>query len=217
MPGWKGKKKCDGEKKKENKGFEWCLALDVNILWVVSLLTANLRCPAGQHAGLSRSQDASAAPAPQFYWADLPVWLEEWKEGLNPHGSSQGMIPVGSGVTGVVLDLVISTSLFTKSAVVGSISKRSPLVLLSLWAHQSVLLLQGTRSLKQNSVDRVAMALLAPGEQFLEHMVSHDRDTHVFLHITFNLDCTKAMTSEAHNLNILMRLQWCDDCLLFLL
>ncbi len=51
------------------------------------------------------------------------------------------------------------------------------------------------------------MALLAPGEQFLEHMVSHDRDTHVFLHITFNLDCTKAMTSEAHNLNILMRLQ----------
>lgn len=188
MPGWKGKKKCDGEKKKENKGFEWCLALDVNALWVVSLLTATLRRPAGQHAGLSRSQDASTAPAPQFYWADLPVWLEEWKEGLNPHGSSQGMIPAGSGATGVVLDLVFSTSLFTKSAVVGSISKPSLSVLLSLRAHQSVLLLQGTRSLKQNSVDRVAMALPAPVEQFLEHMVTHDRDWPTFscaLHLTW--------------------------------
>lgn len=66
MPAWKGKKQCEGEKKRENKGFEWCLALDVNALWVVSLLTATLRRPAGQHAGLSRSQDASAAPAPQF-------------------------------------------------------------------------------------------------------------------------------------------------------
>jgi len=30
MLGWKGEKKCKGEKKRENKGFECCLALDVN-------------------------------------------------------------------------------------------------------------------------------------------------------------------------------------------
>lgn len=161
-------------------------------MWVVSLLTATLRRPAGQHAGLSRSQDASAASAPQFCRADLPVWLEEREEGLNPPGSSQGMVPTRSSASGVALDLVFSSSLFTKSAVVGTaaserVSESPPPVLL-LRAHQSGLLLQGTRSLKQNSVDRVAMAFPAPGEQFLEHMVSHDRDWPTFscaLHLTW--------------------------------
>lgn len=53
---------------------------------------ATVRRPAGQHAGLPRSQDAAAPPGPQQQRAHLALLAEERQDLHQPHHSSQGRI-----------------------------------------------------------------------------------------------------------------------------
>lgn len=62
MPGWKRKKKCKGEKKRENKSFEWCLALDVN---ACGLSPSLQQLYAAQLASMQVSPGAKMPPLPQ--------------------------------------------------------------------------------------------------------------------------------------------------------
>jgi len=62
MLGWKGEKKCKGEKKRENKGFECCLALDVN---ACGLSPSLQQLYAAQLASMQVSPGAKMPPLPQ--------------------------------------------------------------------------------------------------------------------------------------------------------
>lgn len=58
--------------------------------WLSPPPPATVRRPAGQHAGLPRSQDAAAPPGPQQQRAHLALLAEERQDLHQPHHSSQG-------------------------------------------------------------------------------------------------------------------------------
>lgn len=73
------------EREWTRKATDWLLASDVNgllVLPVSFLFTAVVRCPAGKHADLTRSQDDSPPTGSQLIRSPFSLCPEEWEASL---------------------------------------------------------------------------------------------------------------------------------------